>query len=557
MTPINIKELSSKIVLAVSSLILFSLLGLHLKAQALTKTTKFNSSGDPVKNIYYNDKLDVVKEEIFGSQNKIVSSIEYDSKGKISKCVGYQDGEMVYNYDMKNGNYFSKEDNVNIKFGASGFEGKEITDGIFVSYKDNEKDGKVILADSAIVGNKIVKVYKVDLFALQHDIIRYYQDFEKAPLIKQFNGYFLTFKNGKLDGVQKSFYSNGHLKFEAEFENGVPKYFNNYAIDGAYISKVVFENGITKVPFILNGTVYKNKWIFVFDRLARVGDIAIRSWANKSEENGSDEENSLEFDNNNQSNSETNEMNSYVQVLVKYKLPRFTIKKIDYDFTEDFIHKYEIKDSATVSNGSIIYKREFDIGAHKYFYYFNPLEISRPNSVDEIKKNENSVRIAHDLLAKYNTKSDHFYDLTAAEVKKIITDVFIEKKFTKEISRGTFIYCYPCAREKINSTFKIYDSSDSLAFELLITNTESGLFLLSANAYHETPTSLYTKYLILQSNYVNNDENLISRVALIAKIDKNVDGTTHTEIYNMNQFSDVIRDPKLFLSHYVEEFREK
>ncbi len=278
MLPINVRLSKQKQLLQTICFLCLIFLNSDLNSQTLTKTTKLSSSGNPVKNTYYNDKFEIVKEEIFDVSNKIISTLEYDPKGVIKKVTGYKDGIIYYNYDVEKGSYFSKDDNVNINFGPNGFDGKQATDGIFVSYKNNQKDGKVILADSAVVGNKIVKVYKVDLYALQHDIIRYYQDFEKAPLIKQFNGYFLTFEQGKLNGIQRSYYENGHLKFEANFEDGTPKYFNSYANDGSCISKILFENGITVSPFILNGSLHKDRWVFVFNKLAHVGDIIKANW---------------------------------------------------------------------------------------------------------------------------------------------------------------------------------------------------------------------------------------------------------------------------------------
>ena len=133
-------------------------------AQTTTKTVE-SVENKIRRELILNENLDVIKEEYFSNRTqKIIVSIEYSTPNIISSITGYSNYPIiVYKVDFINGTYFDAEYEEELKFKDNFiFNGAQKGKNMIVNYIDNKKEGKLVQADSVVIGQKTIVYDKVD-----------------------------------------------------------------------------------------------------------------------------------------------------------------------------------------------------------------------------------------------------------------------------------------------------------------------------------------------------------------------------------------------------------
>lgn len=256
------------------------------QTQTLIKSTEYLRGEEKRRDIYLNADMQIVKEDYYGEKTwsykynnyiqTIIFSIEYISTQKIGKVSGYDEKGRVFEINYINGTYKDFQKDISLKFKDDFiFDGIQKGEKIVVNYKNGIKEGKVLQADSASIGTKVVAVQKVDPRYLRFNILKSYTAINDEDVYSIFNGVLLNFKNGQLNGEQKSFYLDGRTKFKGNFVNGRLIAYASYNKENSIISKLETDSGFTNKPQILNGQLLStdNQYIFWHHSLEEVGDI--------------------------------------------------------------------------------------------------------------------------------------------------------------------------------------------------------------------------------------------------------------------------------------------
>lgn len=245
-------------------------------SQVLTKSTEYNDKKKR-RDLYYDENLNLIKEDYYTSDQKIVNQIQYDKKGNLTRFISLDKyGKVKLDVDYILGTYIYPENKIELKFkGDYIFDGIQKGDKFIISYTNGKKNGVFLQTDSAVVGSKSVTVQKVDPRFLKFNILKYYVDSESESVYKLFNGVRLNFKNNVLEGSQSSYYSNGNVKFKSRYHEGIIYEHEYFDETGNVISKVISENGILKKPILKNGILKKfdNSTSLINVTLNEVGDI--------------------------------------------------------------------------------------------------------------------------------------------------------------------------------------------------------------------------------------------------------------------------------------------
>lgn len=244
--------------------------------QSFTKTLESVGSLKR-REITYNEKFDVVKEDYYSAnKQQIITTIEYNNN-EIQTITGYDKYPVIlYKIDFIKGTYYDFNDDIRLNFKFNFiFHGRQQAKDILVFYEENLKNGKLIQADSFIVGNKTIVYDALDTRYLKYDIIKFDKSIGLEPIYKVFKGLILNFQNGKLNGEQKSFYGGGAPKMKSNFLENKILCYNSYTPENTLISKLVTSNGLSTSPQLLNGTILKrdNRYVFLYPKLIQAGDI--------------------------------------------------------------------------------------------------------------------------------------------------------------------------------------------------------------------------------------------------------------------------------------------
>lgn len=247
--------------------------------QNLVKTSEYVDNGKKRRDIYLDNEMRLLKEDYYSSKGqKIIFSIEYSGDKKIGKVTVFDNIQGVkIEIDYKKGTYEDFQKGISLKFKNNyKFDGIQKGEKIIVNYKDGIKDGRLVQADSAVTSHKTVAIQKVDVRYLPFDILKFYTALDEDPVFSLFNGLLLNFKNGRLNGSQSSFYVDGKVKFESNFDNDRLIKYTSFDKTNSIISKLETENGITNKGQILNGQLLSPdaQYIFWFNKLSETGDIA-------------------------------------------------------------------------------------------------------------------------------------------------------------------------------------------------------------------------------------------------------------------------------------------
>lgn len=256
--------------------IFFSFFVNFLFSQVLTKSTEYNDKKKR-RDLYYDENLNLIKEDYYTVDQKIVNHIEYDTKGNVNRFISFDEsGKVKLDVNFILGTYIYPKNRIELKFkGDYIFEGIQKGDKFIVNYANGKKNGVFLQTDSAVVGSKSIAVQKVDPRFLRFNILKYYVDSESESVYKLFNGVRLNYKNNVLEGSQNSYYSNGNIKFKSFYHNGIIYEHEYFDESGNLISKVLSDNGVLKKPVLKNGVPKKfdNSTALINPTLNEVGDI--------------------------------------------------------------------------------------------------------------------------------------------------------------------------------------------------------------------------------------------------------------------------------------------
>lgn len=246
-------------------------------AQTTTKTVE--SIGNiKRREMILDENLEVIREDYFSNNHQqLIVSIEYSKPNIISSITGFSNYPTIaYKVDFKNGTYFDAEEGVELKFKDNFiFNGEQKGKNIIVNYIDNKKEGKLVQADSVVIGKKLVVYDKVDTRYLKYDIVKFSQELGEESVYKMYKGLLLSFKNNKLNGKQKSYYGDASVKFDGYFIDNKLIDYTSFSKTGSTISKLKSVNGVSLTPQLLNGNILNRDFSYVYwhPDLIQAGDI--------------------------------------------------------------------------------------------------------------------------------------------------------------------------------------------------------------------------------------------------------------------------------------------
>jgi hypothetical protein len=264
-------------------LIFFTFLSITMFSQDLIKTSEYIEDKKR-RDLFYNNKMKLVKEIYYQDfSQKIINIINYDSLGNIVYFCSFDEYPKInIEVNFQKGIYNIPDKKIELHFkGDFIFHGQQTGEKIIVNYKDGEKFGRLIQTDSGVSGKQTVIYQKVDPRFLKFNIIKFYEQYGTEDVFKLFNGVILNYKNNVLDGVQKSFYLNGDIKFISNYSNGLISDYTSYSNEKNILSKIITDSGIVRGPVILNGVLTnfdeKNYFNQIFSmkniNLDKTGDI--------------------------------------------------------------------------------------------------------------------------------------------------------------------------------------------------------------------------------------------------------------------------------------------
>lgn len=297
--------------------------------QTLTKTVVKDEDNKPIEYKYLDSELNTRMIENLNEKGAVVCTVWYNEKGQLVKLK-----TAGFTRDYSDNTYFDKATNTELDYASDRLSGSQSSNGIIVNYLNGEKNGILIQADSAITGTKLYGYQRADIVALQRNRIEWITEVKGEPTFTLFNGYYLKFKDGQLDGKQRAFYFNGKIKFVANFEMGKPIDYVRYDKDGSIVSKIKFKNGITDGKYILNGVVYADTCIMYFKELDNAGNIISVYPKNKEEYYDAQTEKYYQIENDNSQDGD----NDNYKWENHYKINRLAITKFETEkYDEDAV----------------------------------------------------------------------------------------------------------------------------------------------------------------------------------------------------------------------------
>ena len=255
----------------------------------LIKTSEY-VGGKKRRDLFYDKDMNLVKEYYyymgnFSNNNNLCNVIEYDKNKEIIKYSAYNfehrgssNSILFLEVDFLNGIYKLPLEKLELKFKDKFvFDGIQKGNNIVVNYINGKKNGRLIQTDSAISGKQTIYNQKVDPRYLQFNIIKYYTSIGTEEVFKLFNGVVLNFDNNNLDGIQKSYYLNGNLKFSSVYKKNLLLSHESFDKNNSYLSKITTENCLIKKSFIQNGVIVNVDSdfpiVYKSETLSRTGDI--------------------------------------------------------------------------------------------------------------------------------------------------------------------------------------------------------------------------------------------------------------------------------------------
>ena len=135
--------------------IFFSFFVNFLFSQVLTKSTEYNDKKKR-RDLYYDENLNLIKEDYYTADQKIVNQIQYDTKGNLTRFISLDKyGKVKLDVDFILGTYIYPENKIELKFkGDYIFDGIQKGDKFIISYTKGKKNGVFLQTDSAVVGSK-------------------------------------------------------------------------------------------------------------------------------------------------------------------------------------------------------------------------------------------------------------------------------------------------------------------------------------------------------------------------------------------------------------------
>jgi hypothetical protein len=271
-------------------LILFSSISSFSQENKLIKTSEYVGEKKR-RDLFYDKDMNLVKEYYYYMGNNLADNtnlcnkIEYGQNKEIIKFSAYNfefsgsgHTRLFLEIDFLNGIYKLPLEKLELKFKDNFvFDGIQKDNHMIVNYINGKKNGRLIQTDSAIAGKQTVYNQKVDPRYLQFNIVKYYTSLGTEEVFKLFNGVVLNFDNNNLDGLQKSFYLNGDLKFTSIYKNNLLFSHESFDKNKNYISKITTDNCLIKMSFILNGVLVnvepEHPIIFRNSTLSSTGNI--------------------------------------------------------------------------------------------------------------------------------------------------------------------------------------------------------------------------------------------------------------------------------------------
>lgn len=271
-------------------LVILLLLQSQLFAQnnsGIIKTAEYFDDNHKRRDIFYDSDLNIKKEIYYNKDSRdndyIYAIIEYSNANKRKIIQRYNHlNQLLLSVDFENGTYENYEMNTFLEFKNEYiFDGLQRGNKIIVNYKDGKREGRLLQTDSAISGYEILSKYEVDTRYLKFDILRYYNKPYASPEFKLFNGIEFNFKDDFLEGIQKGFYPNSEVKFEALYKDFKLISYNSFNLDNSIISKINTKDGFTKNRQIINGTVNSDSTfrLFYLKRFLNAGKIILYNYS--------------------------------------------------------------------------------------------------------------------------------------------------------------------------------------------------------------------------------------------------------------------------------------
>jgi hypothetical protein len=339
-----------------------------LYGQSLSKMVEYGDNNMPIKYNYLDIALNLIKAEFLNYKGDVMAEISYSKKGDISAVRGYKGKKIVFLYDLKLGVYQSAEDDVEVNFKNGLYNGVSKEGKVIVNYLNGKRNGEFIQADSAIIGSRPVVIQQVDIFALQYNILRFYNELTNMPVYKQFNGYRFKFSNDRIEGEQKAFYLNGKIKFTANFENNWPLYYESFDENGNTISKINFKNRVTINRFVFNGKVVEGQNVLYFKKLINAGVISQEYWS--SDEKYNDYKKIF-----------TGFQDDYKEILSFFKIPRFSITKFDLNFNDELsIIRIPVKKNSIIDSIGIELTKTCIFNEDTLYYKVFPFDFTQEST---------------------------------------------------------------------------------------------------------------------------------------------------------------------------------
>jgi hypothetical protein len=253
----------------------------------IIKTAEYFDDNHKRRDIFYDSDLNIKKEIYYNKDSRdndyIYAIIEYSNTNKRKIIQRYNHlNELLLSVDFENGTYENYEMNTFLEFKNEYiFDGLQRGNRIIVNYKDGKREGRLLQTDSAISGYETLSKYEVDTRYLKFDILRYYNKPYSSPKFKLFNGIEFNFKDDFLEGIQKGFYPNSEVKFEALYKDFKLISYNSFNLDKSIISKINTKDGFTTNRQIINGTVNSDSTFrfFYLKRFLNAGKIVLHNYS--------------------------------------------------------------------------------------------------------------------------------------------------------------------------------------------------------------------------------------------------------------------------------------